>query len=490
MLRFLREFDELYSISDLHIGGSKGFQIFDQGRLLARLIEHLRGRPARRRVALIINGDTVDFLAEEPSTYFDTEGAVAKLDRIFDDTSFSPVWQALEQYLAKTNRYLIVTLGNHDLELALPWVREHFLDKLSGGKDAARGRIMLRFDGSGFACSVGRSAVLCVHGNDVDSWNWTDYERLRDIGGDYVQQRQVEKWTPNAGTKLVIDVMNDVKRDFPFVDLLKPETQAALPIVAELAPDRKSKIEGVWAALRKKRWDDVKKRFRGFLSGEEEAEERRSTGSLNAFLGGSLSRSVRRQTEGKDADSLLDEIEDEFGKDPLDLVGREQQAERLGWGDALWKRFTGAETHEVLYEAMQGLKKDTTFNLDDQDQTFKDIDRQIGGGFDFITTGHTHLERVLPRSAGDGHYFNSGTWVPLIRLTDDILGSEDNFKKAFRAFKNSKTLDELKKKRIGGKQLVMYKPAVVRVVERNGVTTASLCRVEPDGEKVKLREVK
>ena len=56
--------------------------------------------------------------------------------------------------------------------------------------------------------------------------------------------------------------------------------------------------------------------------------------------------------------------------------------------------------------------------------------------------------------------------------------------------KNSKTLDKLKKKRIGGKQLVMYKPAVVRVVERNGVTTASLCRVEPDGEKVKLREVK
>ena len=26
MPRFLREFDELYSISDLHIGGGKGFQ--------------------------------------------------------------------------------------------------------------------------------------------------------------------------------------------------------------------------------------------------------------------------------------------------------------------------------------------------------------------------------------------------------------------------------------------------------------------------------
>ena len=32
-------------------------------------------------------------------------------------------------------------------------------------------------------------------------------------------------------------------------------------------------------------------------------------------------------------------------------------------------------------------------------------------------TGHTHLERVLARSGGRGAYFNSGTWVPLIRLS-------------------------------------------------------------------------
>ena len=35
------EFKQLHVVSDLHIGGEKGFQIFDQGEKLAALIGHL-----------------------------------------------------------------------------------------------------------------------------------------------------------------------------------------------------------------------------------------------------------------------------------------------------------------------------------------------------------------------------------------------------------------------------------------------------------------
>ena len=35
------------------------------------------------------------------------------------------------------------------------------------------------------------------------------------------------EWGPNAGTKMVKDVMNEVKRRYAWIDLLKPETQAA-----------------------------------------------------------------------------------------------------------------------------------------------------------------------------------------------------------------------------------------------------------------------
>ena len=41
---------------------------------------------------------------------------------------------------------------------------------------------------------------------------------------------------------------------------------------------------------------------------------------------------------------------------------------------------------------------------------------------DFVVAGHTHLARSLPRKKGEGFYFNSGTWIRLIRLTDPVIG--------------------------------------------------------------------
>src|SRR4029077_9541031 len=125
-------------------------------------------------------------------------------------------------------RSLIINLGNHDLELALPWVREHLLDVLAGDSLTARGRITLFFDGTGFRCEVGTAQILCLHGNEVDPWNVADYEAIRRIGRDFYQGRTVEPWIPNAGTQLVIEVMNALKRRYPFVDLLKPEAQAGV----------------------------------------------------------------------------------------------------------------------------------------------------------------------------------------------------------------------------------------------------------------------
>lgn len=135
-------------------------------------------------MAFCINGDTVDFLAETKpkAQYFDAEHAKEKLDRIMNDRSFKPVFNALSAFVKTKNRWLIITLGNHDLELALPWVREHFLNRLADGDDAARGRIQLAFEAGGYRCSIGEAQTLCVHGNEVDTWNRTDYEALRRQG--------------------------------------------------------------------------------------------------------------------------------------------------------------------------------------------------------------------------------------------------------------------------------------------------------------------
>jgi len=65
------------------------------------------------RVPVVINGDIVDFLAEEPSMYFDPDRAVAKLDSVWKH--FELVFAALQRLLLAPNRLLIVNLGNHDL---------------------------------------------------------------------------------------------------------------------------------------------------------------------------------------------------------------------------------------------------------------------------------------------------------------------------------------------------------------------------------------
>jgi hypothetical protein len=47
-----------------------------------------------------------------------------------------------------------------------------------------------------------------------------------------------------------------------------------------------------------------------------------------------------------------------------------------------------------------------------------------------MVTGHTHLDRVIPLDARRC-YFNSGTWIRLLRITDAMLDRPDEFKKIY-----------------------------------------------------------
>src|SRR5262245_7260241 len=142
-------FDRVHVVSDLHLGGRPGFQIFNQGAALAGVIDSVAQADSERSVALVLNGDIVDFLAEEPAAYRDPGGAVSKLERIAADPAFSAVWDALGRFAAKPNRTLVLVLGNHDVELALPAVREWVLRRLSGSPEA-RARVVFAVDGAGF----------------------------------------------------------------------------------------------------------------------------------------------------------------------------------------------------------------------------------------------------------------------------------------------------------------------------------------------------
>src|SRR5574338_1261459 len=156
------QFDELHVISDLHLGGEKPFQIFGSTSELTSLIQHLTAEAGERRVGLLINGDFIDLLAEEPSAYFDPDRAASKLNRILKDPTFEPIFNALGEFIRTQNRMLMINLGNHDLELALPWVRDHLIQSLCVQDYEAMGRLKIVLDGTGILCEVGRSRVLCL----------------------------------------------------------------------------------------------------------------------------------------------------------------------------------------------------------------------------------------------------------------------------------------------------------------------------------------
>jgi UDP-2,3-diacylglucosamine pyrophosphatase LpxH len=478
---YFPQFDALYVISDLHLGGAAGFQIFDAGAKLTGLVDHLQTTEPAKRVALVINGDMVDFLAEKPALPFDPADAVAKLNRIVDDRSFAPVWRALQKFTAAKNRYLVVNLGNHDLELALPWVRAHLLEILSGGNDAARGRITLSFEGTGYRCRVGNAQVLCVHGNEVDDWNLTDHETIRRMGRDAVQERPVNDWVPNAGTQLVITIMNDLKKHYPFIDLLKPEKEAVVPAILALQPDQRDKVRAI-AATAGRLFIDKFRRRTGFLGNELPLADAAGVVPANALSpGGRREGLARRPPAFGDrayADALLRETEERLKKNvsPLALVADDQRGEYLGLGSALRKFFRGAEAGEVLREALDQLGKDRSFIHSAEDETYTLLDEQVGSDVDVIAAGHTHLARSLRRKKGRGWYFNSGTWVRLIELKEDVLKNAGAFRQVFDAFKagDMAALDNCP-------GLVKRQLTVVALWSDGGRTHGALRHVAPEG---------
>lgn len=471
----LAEFDELHVISDLHLGGRPGFQIFGSTAELAWLITDVRQRPPTRRIALVINGDFVDFLAQAPALPFDPEGAADKLATIAGEPAFRPVFCALRNFAATDNRKLIVNLGNHDLEFALPWVREALIENLSGGNPSARGRITLALDGAGVLIRVGGAHVLCVHGNEVDAWNLADYEQIRRIGRDFMQGRGVEPWVPNGGSLLVSEVMNPLKREYPFIDLLKPEIPAVFPTLIALRPSVATQLGKLVPVIARRTWDAARMAT-GFLEGTPVQSGAAAAALAHGAVNGGGVRALRQRRDELARD-LLDRTEIRWREDaaPLDLVGADVRAEYVGVIGALGKLFAGKGRIEALREALDGLDNDRSFDPGTEDDTYRALDKMVGGDIDFLIAGHTHLERALKRRRGRGYYFNSGTWARLIQIPPEMRQNAEVFAKFFKRMKEG-TIEALD----GGlvePGLTLRRCSVVSVWHESGVTIGELRRV-------------
>lgn len=469
---------KLYVVSDLHLGGETGFQIFAQGRELAALVDHVAALPAQASAALVLNGDIVDFLAERNARYLDPAGAVTKLERIFVDPAFAMVWQSLARLVRTDGRELVLVLGNHDVELALPDVRERLLVELCGDAAPARGRVRFAFDGAGFACAVGGRRVLCTHGNEVDSFNIIDFRQLLEVQRATNRGQPYREWTPNAGTKLVIDVMNGVKARFPFVDLLKPETRPVPAVVFALDPDAAKRVAALAPVVARLVTDMA--RLKSGLLGEAalpDAQPPPDAAALQQLLAGALHYAEQGPPM---AAELLDKVERDLmnGVRPDDPRAGDEGGVLGVWGLAV-DRLLKRDPMENLRDALQRwLGSDRTFAVDQEDETFLELDKSISQDVDFVVAGHTHLERALKRRNGRGIYFNSGTWIRLIKLTQAMLANRESFMPVYEALRAG-TMQALDNAAPGGNKLVVQRPTVIEIEETAIGATGRLAYVRP-----------
>lgn len=475
----LPSFDEIHVVSDIHMGGKPGFQILREAPRLAKFIRWVASRRPAEQVALLLNGDVIDTLAEDIGGYVAVDDAVSTVSRIMDDPAFRDVWAALADFVHVPGRTLVFVIGNHDVELAFPPVQRLLLARLGGSDPAARGRIEFSTSGAGHACQVGAARVFCIHGNEVDAWNYNRYEDLAKVSRRLNAGLSMEaaEWQPNAGTRMVKEVMNEVKRKYAWIDLLKPETSAAVGALLVLDPSQARKIPRLFGVVGELRSGSVEidKRLsadgmRTPLPGEVPAM------TLDQILGPNLGRSA-----GHDVDDMLLAAERELERPSVVSPAEDQQ---LGTGQLLWERMTGWVSgigkDEALRRALvDWLEADRSFDVGAHDDTFKQVSSNVGPSLDFIVTGHTHLERAIDMGGGR-FYFNTGTWIRLLRLSDAVLRDPQAFRKVYDVLVDGR-MQAIDSARLPDGPLVLDRSTAVCIsADREGVT-GTLSHVDADG---------
>jgi UDP-2,3-diacylglucosamine pyrophosphatase LpxH len=445
----------VYVISDLHLGGTygktskgRGFRINTHVNELSEFVEALAEKPASGpKIELVINGDMVDFLAErEDAPPFwnpftcDAEAACAKLQAIADRDR--PFFNALGTFLDKNHRLTVLT-GNHDIELVLPPVRLK-LEEVIGVKPCHD----YQFIYNGEAYQAGDA--LIEHGNRYDQWNVVNYDGLRRLSS-LISRRQPipEKYDfePPAGSKMVAWVINEIKEDYKFIDLLKPETDIAVPLLLALEPGYRQMLATIAKLAFQTRDHRMEAAALPSFGGDIHAggDSASAFGSdISTYSGGNMEESspasddeaaleqVLRDRLPGDSGAFLEALAP-AGNDPGVGIGSDiSTANIVDRTMGLAKLLFSRDDQDIgrrlpaLLKALQVLQPDRNFDLDyETAPEYTDAAKELfKGGFRFVLFGHTHMAKKIELQPGCW-YLNSGTWSDLMRLPPEILTASE-----------------------------------------------------------------
>lgn len=437
----------LFVISDLHIGGdypdkseaaSRGFRICTHVDELVAFIRWVTTRARQESVdtELVINGDLVDFLAEKSDSRNPASGEIEsgwhpfigdpqEAEKIFrriidrDKMFFS----ALKDLLAAGNR-LTITLGNHDIELSFPALRRMLIEEL----DADGKRFSFIYDGE--AHQIGN--VLIEHGNRYDEWNVVTHDALRRVRS--VQSRMepfldaARGFEAPAGSFLVAGVMNEIKARYPFIDLLKPESEAAIPILLALAPEYRSRIVAIAKLIASSRIHVV--------GGDGLPSQAGDIAEVEGPLGREMSGEavIRNILQARLGAAYMSEFASATHTEPGfgNIVQGESAAGDIQGGDlrTLWSilRLSFAAPSDpviarlpILLAALEGTRGDFSFDRQREIAPYQSAaQRLLQRGFRLVLFGHTHLAKEM--NLDGGTYINTGTWADILPFPETVLG--------------------------------------------------------------------
>lgn len=279
---------------------------------------------------------------------------------------------------------------------------------------------------------------------------------------------------------MVKDVMNEVKKRYAWIDLLKPETQAAVGVLVVMDPSQASKITrlpGIVAELVR-----GGREFEGRLGADSFTGPRPTAAQpapIDQLLGANVAQSLTLGLKagasggGGSAEDMLMHAELNYERSQARGTAAEGTlgAPRLIL-DRLTGWITGVGRDEALRRALlDWLAKDETFKTDNRDETFVNVTKSVGSTVDVIVTGHTHLERAIDMGSGR-FYFNCGTWIRLLQFTEAMLGRPEAFKQVYEKLEDG-TLSVIDDFTFEGEPFVMDRTSAVRIrVEPGGVVGA------------------
>lgn len=403
----MSESKTIFTISDLHLGGkpgehgASGFQICPEvnRKRVAEFLQWVAGEQnAERRTHLVINGDLVDFLAEEEFSPFTGKDVEAR-DKLQSIMDHSPeVWKGLKQ-TASAGVHITILLGNHDIEMSLPAARDLLLETIGSG------RVEFLYDNQALAIGP----VLIEHGNRYDRWNYVSHDRLREVRTKLSRREEPPDMQVPPGSRLVATVMNQLKTSFGFIDLLKPENEGVLPLVAFLSP--KSFAEA--------------RKLAPLYDEAAQAEFASDGAPLDPSYWASAAGSS--QTAWRLAGQLASGgAESEYGiaGDVKDFIERWKAA---GTEYLQWKEL------QLLYRALNhfAAAHHNAFHVNRELETYlAPVRAAAQRGFEVVLFGHTHLVKRMRVSSRKGAppdilYLNTGAWADLMALPASVLNGDE-----------------------------------------------------------------